>query len=390
MTHHRPSVHDTALPPGEPVLPGRPRIAALVADGLTGAVARPLASSIVALVVFVLCVSVLATTGQAAVAERQVVGRIDGAGARLIAVVDDTGAAGIAAPGLGVVEAVDAVEWVLGLGPVTDVRNAWYPTDERAVASRPFYGALPGELRLIAGRAPEVGEAVAGTDAAAALRLADGVGAVASADGELDVPVVGIVEGAGPLSRLDATVLVATRDDPGAVVRTVYVMARDVSDVLALGRDLPATLAAAEPAGLTVDTPDGAVELREVVSGDLGASARQTMLLVLGVGLVVVTLTTYGSTASRRAELGRRRALGATRSALVGVVVTQLAFAGVVGTALGVAAGLVVVRVLTGAVPPASFVAGVAGLAVLVTVVGGIGPAAAAARRDPLKVIRVP
>lgn len=379
----------TAERPGV-LSPGRPRLVALLVDSVVGALAQPLATSTMAFVVLVVCASALVTTGQAAVAEQQVVARIDGTGARLLTVVDESGSGQIVAAGLSVVGAVDAVEWVLGLGVVTDVRNAAYPTDERAVASRPVYGRLPTDLAIVAGRAPEVGEAVAGRAAAAALHLADGVGSVVAADGSSTVPVVGVVAGTGPLARLDETVLVASEESADAVVRTVYLMAREAADVSTLGAALPHALPAADPAALAVDAPEGTVALQAVVSGDLGASARRTMLLVLGVGLVVVVVTTYSSTSSRRRELGRRRALGATRSALVVAVLTQLAVAGVAGALLGVVAGLVVVYRLSGALPPASFVGGVAGLAVLVAVVGGTVPAVLAARRDPLKILRVP
>lgn len=371
-------------------LPGRPGLWALVRDSLAGAVAQPLATMTVAFVVLVVCVSVLVTTGQAAVAEQQVVARIDGTGARLLTVVDESGRAEIVAAGLASLQAIDAVEWVLGLGAVTDVRNAAYLTDERAVASRPFYGALPEDLEIVAGRAPVLGEAVVGSDAADALHLADGIGTVVTVDGTSSLPVVGVVEGAGPLARLDGTVLVASGPAPGAAVRTVYVMARDATQVSALGLALTEVVAAVDPAALAVDAPEGAVALQAVVTGDLGAGARRTMLLVLGIGLVVVVVTTYGSTTARRRELGRRRALGATRSALVLVVLTQVAVAGATGALVGVASGMVVVHRLTGDLPPGAFVAGVAGLAVLVAILGGLVPAVAAARRDPLKILRVP
>jgi putative ABC transport system permease protein len=391
---------DTSEPPADPPppragppetgLPGRPRVRSLVGDSLAGAVSQPLATATVAFVVLVVCVSVLVTTGQAAVAEQQVVARIDGTGARLLTVVDESGRAEIVAAGLASIEAIDAVEWVVGLGPVTDVRNAAYVTDERAVASRPFYGALPADLAIVAGRSPVQGEAVVGTAAAAALHLADGTGTVATVDGTSTVPVVGVVEGTGPLARLDGTVLVASDPAPGAPVRTAYVMTRDATSVSALGRALPEAVAAVEPAALAVDAPEGTVALQAVITGDLGAGARRTMLLVLGVGLVVVVVTTYGSTTARRRELGRRRALGATRSALVVVVLTQVAVAAAAGALLGVSAGVVVVHRLAGDLPPVDFVAGVAGLAVLVAVLGGLVPAVVAARRDPLKILRVP
>lgn len=84
------------------------------------------------------------------------------------------------------------------------------------------------------------------------------------------------------------------------------------------------------------------------------------MALVLGVGVAIVTVTMLGAVSSRRRDFGRRRALGASRSSLITLVLIHTA------------------------------VAAVTGLCVLVALLGALIPALAAAYRDPMRILRVP
>lgn len=110
------------------------------------------------------------------------------------------------------------------------------------------------------------------------------------------------------------------------------------------------------------------------------------MALVLGVGLVIVSVSTYGAVAGRRRDFGRRRALGASRSAIVVLVLVQTAVVACAGAALGVGVGLWA----TWSLPSATLVTGVALRAVLVALLGAVPPALIAALRDPVRILRVP
>lgn len=72
------------------------------------------------------------------------------------------------------------------------------------------------------------------------------------------------------------------------------------------------------------------------------------------------------------------------------LVLVQSACAGLAGTAVGACAGLAVLRAMGVDWPAPQFVGGVMVLAVLVTLAGSIPPALAAARRDPVRILRVP
>lgn len=231
----------------------------------------------------------------------------------------------------------------------------------------------------------------AGLTADGVLALA-GIGAVAlPRSGADETSVVGVVHGSGPLANLDELVLARPADDVAPVpVRFVYVTARSVGDVPALTTLVPELVRAENAASLTVEAPSGAIALRDAISGQLGASARQMMALVLGVGLVIVSVSTYGAVAGRRRDFGRRRALGASRSAIVVLVLVQTAVIACAGAVLGVGAGLWATWSAAGALPSVTFVAGVGVLAVLVALVGAVPPALAAALRDPVRILRVP
>lgn len=371
-----------------PARTGLPRPGALLREGILTARAQPVATVTATLVVAMVCFVVLVTTGRTAAAERAVIASIDSVGTRLVTVTDSTGSAGIAPSAVADVAGLDGIAWALGLGPAEDVDNADRPS-AIGTPMRSYVGPLPGDVTVTAGRLPrDPGEAVVSASAASALGLLDGVGAITSSGTR--VAVVGQVDLAGPLATFDGSVLRLAGPDTDVPLRYLYAVVDHADQAPALARAVEAVLPVAEPSAVEVETSAGVIALRGVVAGTLGASSRQLMAGVLGAGLVLTTVTMLGAVAGRRRELGRRRALGASRSAVVVLVLAQSAIAGVAGAAIGTAAGLAVVRVMLDATPSAGFVVGVAALALLVTLAGSAPPALAAALRDPVRILRVP
>jgi len=370
---------------------GRPRAGALVRDGLATARAQPVATATAALVVAMVCLVVLLTTGRSAAAERDVVASFDSVGTRLVVVADAGGAAGIADSSVPQIAALSGVTWAFGLGNAQDTSDADVGTGAGDVPMRAFVGDLPAEVRIVAGRAPvRPGEVLVGVDAQRALHLADPVGALTVDGGARRAGVVGAVAASGPLAFLDGLALRFPEADEHADVRYVYVLVDDASHAADVADAVRSILRADDPSAVEVQTSDGAIALRDVVAGRVGAAGRQTMAVVLGVGLVLVTVTMLGAVAGRRRDFGRRRALGASRSAVVVLVLVQSVCAAVVGALVGTAGGLMALTTTHSDLPGIRFVVGVAGLAVLVTLVGAVPPAVAAARRDPVRILRVP
>jgi putative ABC transport system permease protein len=373
--------------------PGHPRGAALLRDGAQAAVAQPVATAAALLVVALVCVVVLVTAGRTAATEQQVLASIDDAGSRLVVVSDATGSARLRSDSVAAMAALDGVTWALGLGPATDGHVAMMGTARGVLAQgvpvRPYVGGLPPDASLVTGRLPQrPGEAIAGATAAARLGLADGAGPVVVGDGM--VAVVGTARMRDALSGLDDTILV--RDDGGQTVtlKYVYVTVDSAARATSVARALEAVVHADRPDQLAVETPTAVAQLREVVSGRLGAGSRQLLAAVLAVGVVVVGITMLGMVASRRRDFGRRRALGASRSAIVVLVLVHAGIAASAGAVLGTAVGAAIVRGLTGVLPAPAYLAGMAALTVLAALVGSAPPALLAALRDPVRILRVP
>jgi putative ABC transport system permease protein len=342
------------------------------------------------LVVAAVCGVIFATVGQSAAQQAQILARIDEAGTRTIIVRDSSGEAGLRAESVRSVERMSGVDWVLGFTHATDVANASLGTAGLPVPARVVYGTLPHQITF-EGRPPASGEAMAGVHAIPTLGLVQPVGAVEGSD--LAAPIVASFSANAPLSALERGVLVIAdraADWNTVALREMDVVAADVDDVEPLITSLRAVVIADSPDRLSIETPQLLVDLRAAVTTELAQSARQLLLLVLGVGLVVIMVTTAGMVSSRRRDFGRRRALGATRSAIIVLVLVQTAAAALVGVVVGSASGLLAVHQMTGALPVSSFAIGVVVLTLIMATVAGVPPAVLAAYRDPVRILRVP
>ena len=370
--------------------PGVPRLSELVRDVFAGARSQIVASVTLMLVLATVCFAILVTTGQSAANEARIVDQIDSAGTRLIALSDSGGESGILPQAPAVLGSLSDAEWAFGLGAAMDVTNPALPA-QRA-AARVMIGALPPDLTLVQGRHPRAGEAVVGSGVVGALNLRPELGRIQydNDPGAEPLAVVGVFEATGPLAQLDDTVLISSAPEDIETLRYVYVMARDITVVDRLEQLVTTATPAMNPNALTVETPQGAIALRDVIAGRLGAASRQLMAVVMGVGAAIIAVTMVSATSARRRDFGRRRALGASRSVLVATMLGQAAIGALAGIALGIVAGLSVLAATTGSLPTWQFTAGVAGLTLLLTLATSAPISTFAAHRDPLRILRVP
>jgi putative ABC transport system permease protein len=209
--------------------------------------------------------------------------------------------------------------------------------------------------------------------------------------------VIGILDPAPLAADIDRTALVgydAARrlfgiDEAPSTVR----VRTDPDDTEAVA-DLVAAAAHPEsPADVEVTRPSDALEARARTDEALTAlllGLGSVALLVAGVGIANVMVI---SVLERRAEIGVRRALGATRRHIrLQFLVESVLLAGL-GGALGVGLGAVITwfyagsRDWTFALPPAGLAGGVAA-ALAVGGVAGLYPAIRASRLAPAEAIR--
>ncbi|MEX2624337.1 MAG: FtsX-like permease family protein, partial [Acidimicrobiia bacterium] len=298
------------------------------------------------------------------------------------------GRAGLHPDAVGRIEGLSGVEWVVGLGPASDVRAAGVAGGQPA-AARVVFGEIPPVV-VTSGWERVAGTVLVGVEAQSILGLRVPAGGVESADGA-GLAVVGWFDAADPLSFLDRSLLEAADPaDPDPVLRSIHVPADRPEQVAAVAEAVIAVLDPLDPASVGVETSEALAQIRAAVQGELGTFGRRLVLMVLGAGLVLVGLNMYGTVTTRRRDFGRRRALGASRGAIVGLVTLQTAITGIVGAAIGTLIGGGVVWRLTGDPPDLQFATAVATLAVFATIAAALPPAVVAANRDPVKVLRVP
>jgi putative ABC transport system permease protein len=251
-------------------------------------------------------------------------------------------------------------------------------------------------LNGVTGRYPA---AVLGADAAERL----GIGR-ASPQAEILVggerfAVIGVLNPVPLVSKLDTAVLIGWEIAADLFhfdgrATTVYTRSRD-SQVEAVHRVLAATANPQAPGEVTVSNPSDALAAGRAVDVTLNGLLLGLGAVALLVGGVGVANTMVISVLERRAEIGLRRSLGATRGQ---VRLQFLAESLLLSTLGGLGGVLLGIAVTTGyatyqnwpAVVPAWATAGALGATMFIGGLAGLYPAIHAARMSPTEALAAP
>ncbi len=359
-------------------------IRALFREAVAAARGQSVSSVITIVMVAGMCLTVLVTTGRTAAAEAAALEAVDDAGTRTI-VVRASDRTGLTTDVLYRLEPVSGISSVTGFGPITDYRNVAIDGGPK-VGGRAVYGQLDDVVTPVSG-SDRV--AMASPDAGRALGLVDKTGTVVDADGR-QLTVVGDIRVPDHLRFLEPLLVQPSDAEVEAPLTMLVVLAEDPGQVDALTDVVSGLLGDIDRSDVTMETSAALADIRAAVAGTLGDHGHATVLGILAVSAALVGVNLLGLVIMRRKDFGRRRALGARRSLIVALLLLQVGVTSTVGAALGSCLTMLGLVVTSTPLPDTSFVVAVATLAVLTALIAALPPAVLAARRDPLRELRVP
>lgn len=334
--------------------------------------------------VAVMCTTVLATVGRTAASELLVAQRLDAAGSRQLTITDISDDQLLGPAVVGQALALSTIDQGLAHTHAQDAVAGSIGPGGAPIPLWRVTSPLHGVAELQSGRWPHPGEALVSQHATGALGLEGPAGFLTVGDDEY--AVVGTFRALPPFESFDAGALAPVTDEPANTLRLVITDARDAaatqSQVLRL-------IAPSSTDDLQVTSPATLAQVQQDVAADVTNFGRGLLLLVLAAGGMLIAVVVLSDVLVRRKDLGRRRALGATRSTIILLVLGRTLFPAILGALLGATAGTVL-AIRAGAVPPPEFIAATAILAILTAALACLPPAALAAYRDPVAVLRTP
>ncbi|MES2866927.1 MULTISPECIES: ABC transporter permease [Actinomycetes] len=362
--------------------------AGIIREAAASARSQPVASVVTVLMIVGMILAVMLTTGRTVGAEQQVLGSIDSVGTRSITVRADS-TAGITTDVLDRIAHIEGIEWAAAFSAAVDATNAAL-SDGTRVPVRYLYttqldplgisgtSALPGEL---AWASPMAQDRLGLPETAGGIALTNG--ASYAVTGSLDVPDF--------LARFEPAVFIPQPDAAGTEPVNILVVIAETPELVApVSEAVSSVLAPEDSSKVTIDTSETLAQLRGLIQDQLGSFSRGLVLALLGLTGGLVAILLYGLVMMRRKDFGRRRALGATRSLIVTLLLAQTAILAVIGITIGTAASTIILRISGDPLPGLAFMGALGILTLATAMIAAAIPAIIASRREPIRELRVP
>jgi putative ABC transport system permease protein len=353
----------------------------LTAESVRVAWANRVTFLLVTLLTTLLPAGVLATAGLNIESQAAILRRLEDVGARTITIVADSAASGIPFAAAERMAQLSGITWVVGLGPVVDARNR--ATTGSATPARAYwaYGAP------VSFDAPDLRPGAAYVSDSSMARL--GLLGAYSALQPGSLPVAGTFRAEEPLTALEAFVLIPA-SDPAQRSERIILAVDDVRYVEPTAALLPFLIGTEASDSYTIERSPALLAARDAVKDEVARRDRILVVAILAAGAAVVAVVVSASVMGARRDFGRRRALGASRSQLLALVVIGTLLPALLGAAAGTSAGWAYLASRLTPAPSWEFPAALFTLTVLASGLAAALPATIAATRDPLRVLRVP
>lgn len=374
--------------PGEGRLSSAAHAYSVVAEALAAARAAPVVSLLVIVMIAGMCAAVGLTKGRAVATERSIIASIDRAGTRSIVISARPGTALDSAIS-DRASAISDVEWIGTVRFVSDGRNLRIPGGA-TVPVQSLWASSWAPVGLPQPTVDRSRQAYASSLVLDRVGLADGIGRL-QLDDQSTIALAGPVDLPDRLASLASSVILTEPDSSRSrEVDKVFVVVRTSDRVEAVAHALSGLLNGRDISNATISTSKQLALVRQAVQGELGNASRALALLITAVTAALACAVLVLSVLQRRRDFGRRRALGASRTLIAGLVLVQCGALGLVGCAVGNAVAVGVLVSTRAAVPGPEYLAAISVLAIGMSVVASLPAALLASVRDPVAELRVP
>ncbi|WP_460802801.1 ABC transporter permease [Microbacterium sp. GXF6406] len=360
----------------------------IIREAVVAARSQPVASVVTILTVIGMILAVMLTTGRTVGAEEQVLGSIDSAGTRSITIRAEDGA-GVNSAVLDRIRDITGIEWAGAFSSAIDATNSSVVEGTR-VPVRYAYSDNFDHLDVPAQSPVPGGLAYASAASLDLLGLPDIAGSITLTTGA-SYAVAGQIITPEYLAKFEPLVLIPQPMATGTERVDLLVVVAERPDLVApVSAAVMSVLGADDPTKVTVQTSEALAQLRSVIQGQLGGFSRNLVIVIIALTGALLAILLYGLVMMRRKDFGRRRALGATRSLIVTLLLAQTAALTTVGILLGMTTAIIILISTDDPLPSADFIVALAVLTLTATLIAALIPALIASRREPIRELRVP
>ena len=360
-------------------------MSAVVREAVASLRGQAVSTILTFLVVAGMITAVLLTSGRSIAAEQQVLSSIDQAGSRSITVRAEPDS-GVTTAFLDRVASIQGVSWVGAFSQIIDGHNSDLASAP-SVPLRRLYTSDPTAVGLP--ERPLEQTAYASPSALRLLGMPYGSGAISLTTGE----TIGVVPAATEVPFLvdfEPLVLMPATFTGEERVSVVVVIAERPGLVAPLTEVVGSLLSPDNPDKVAITTSRALAELRAIIETQLATFSRGLVLVLVAAASIVIGALQAGLVILRRKDFGRRRALGASRSLIVTLVLLQTLIVTLAGVAGGVGAAYALLFASGDSQPGWTFVGAVTLLTMTAALLTSLVPAVLASRREPVRELRIP
>ena len=359
----------------------------MLGEAFAASRSQPVISAISFVLMAAMVTAVMLTTGKAVGSQEAVLSSVDAVTSRSI-VVRAEPSAGLDATALDRIGMIDGVSWAVGFGPAVDANNiriAGGPKVPVRLAYASSFASV-GIPRNI----PMLGRSLyASREAADQMGAVQGAAGLATTVGR-EYSLVGVLKTPKNLRFLEPLAIVPSESNQAAGLSVMVVVVDSPTMADAVARAVASSLGETDASKVTIESSQELAQLRKDVDRQLSRFGRNLVIAILGITSSLIAVMLYSLVLLRRKDFGRRRALGASRSFIVLMLLAQTGYVAAASTIGGLGLSAAILAIGGDPLPTARFCLALGVLTISTALSATALPAAVAANRDPIRELRVP